>query len=217
VRRMDEMSYFRDRIPSAEHVPARVPGRDKPEGELAQVFEAVDGARSVVEIGRVVGQGEFEVTQSLFQLVQSGKVVVHAPRPTGPAAVIALFNQAIAMIFREIDAAGHGGEVREQLASFATGAGIYDALFRKAGPAPDGTLDPARILENVAVMVGPDQVETTLGQWLYEYVAFAMFVSEPYLRPPSEAGPFSKKGEATQGSLLAKKVSDLITPLAPKH
>ena len=31
-------------------------------------------------------------------------------------------------------------EVREQLSSFATGAGIYDTLFQKAGPAADGTL-----------------------------------------------------------------------------
>lgn len=217
VRRMDETRYFRDRIPSDQHVPARVAGRDPPEEEFAKVYEAVDGARSVQDICRVVGQGEFEVTQALFQLVQSGRVVVHAPRPTGPAAVVALFNEAIAMIFREIDGVGHGGEVREQLASFATGAGIYDALFRKAGPAPDGTLITDRIIENIAVLVGPEQAEATLAQWLYEYVSFAIFVAEPFLRPGADAnGPSSRRGES-HGSTLAKDVADLVAPLAPKH
>lgn len=218
VRRMDETRYFRDRIPSEQHVPARVSGRDPPEEEFARVFDAVDGMRSVADICRVVGQGEFEVTQALFQLVQSGRVVVHAPRPTGPAAVVALFNQAIAMIFREIDAVSHGGEVREQLASFATGAGIYDALFRRAGPAPDGTLVPERILENIAVMVGPDQAEATLGQWLYEYVSFAIFVAEPFLRPNADASADgSRRPESSPGSMLAKRVSELVSPLAPKN
>ncbi len=215
VRRMDETRYFRDRIPSDQHVPARVVTREAPAVEFLKVFQAVDGARAVAEICRVVGQGEFEVTQALFQLVQSGHVVVHAPRPTGSAAIVALFNQAISMIFAEVDAAGHGGEVREQLASFATGAGIYDTLFRKAGPAVDGTLAGERIVDNIAVLVGPDQAETMLAQWLYEYVSFAMFVAEPYLRPATETPAGARKGDV-MGSSLAKKVAVLVAPLAPK-
>jgi Domain of unknown function (DUF4388) len=193
VRRMDEMRYFRDRIPSDQHVPERAGGRDPsgydggaapkaPGEEFAKLWAAIDGVRSIAEICRVVGQGEFEVTQGLFQLVQSGHVTVQTPRPTGPAAVVALFNDAIALIFREVDAAGRGGEVREQLASFATGAGVYDALFLRAGPAPDGTVIGERIIENIARLVGPDQAEGTLAQWLYEYVSFAVFVAEPFLR-----------------------------------
>lgn len=213
VRRMDETKYFRDRIPSDQHVPARVAGRDPPEEEFEKVYEAIDSVRSVAEIGRAVGWGEFEVTQALFQLVQSGHVVVSAPRPTGPAAIVALFNEAIVLIFREVDSAGHGIEVREQLASFATGAGIYDALFRKAGPAPDGTLIPERIIENVGVLVGPDQAEMMLAQWLYEYISFAMFVAEPFLRPDSIPG----LGRPGGGSNLSKKVAELVAPLAPKY
>jgi hypothetical protein len=168
----------------------------------------------VADICRVVGQGEFEVTQALFQLVQSGKVIVHAPRPTGPAAVVALFNQAIATIYREVDAVGRGGEVREQLASFATGAGVYDALFQKGGPAADGTVDQDRIVENVAVLVGPEQAETMLAQWLYEYVSFALFVAEPLLRQPGE-GPMSRA--TSEQRQLSRKIAELIGPLAPGH
>jgi hypothetical protein len=220
VRRMDEMRYFRDRIPSDQHVPERAASRDAPSAELLEVWNAIDGARPISEICRVVGRDEFEVTQALFQLVQSGHAVVHSPRATGPAAVVAVFNQAISLIFREVDAVGRGGEVREQLASFATGAGVYDALFRKAGPAPDGTLIPERIIENIAVLVGPDQAEATLAQWLYEYVSFAVFVAEPFLRPGMESpsGPMSvRSGAASQGSILAKKVAEIVRPLAPSH
>jgi hypothetical protein len=219
VRRMDETRYFRDRIPSEQHVPARVHGRDPPAVEFARVYEGIDGSRSVTDLCRWVGQGEFEVTQALFQLVQSGHVVVHAPRPTGSAAVVALFNQAIALIFREVDATGKGGEVREQLSSFATGAGVYDALFRKAGPATDGTLVAEKVIENIGVLVGPTEAESTLAQWLYEYVSFAVFVAEPFLRPGADHPPVSLRSGAAaqaQGS-LAKRVAELVVPLAPKR
>jgi hypothetical protein len=218
VRRMDEMRYFRDRIPSDQHVPAKVPNRAPPGPELDGVFTAVDGARSVADICRVVEQGEFEVTQALFQLVQSGLVNISAPRPTGPAAIVALFNEAMVVLFKELDTIGHGAEVREQLASFATGAGIYDALFQKAGPAPDGTLGPDRIVENVAVLAGPDQAEAMLGQWLYEYVSFAVFVAEPYLRAGADGTPVNMRASLSgQSSAIQRKIADLVAPLAPKR
>jgi len=214
VRRMDETRYFRERIPSEQHVPLRVPDRSPPsEAALRKAWEAIDGIRSVAEIARVTGQGEFEVTQELFQLAQTGKVVVHPPRPTGLRAMMALFNDAIAMILADVDHAGRGEEVRWQLTSFATGAGIYDALFRGSGPAPDGTLDAARVIENAEMLAGPGQAEAMLAQWLYEYVSFAMFVAEPYLRMGPDGIPLSKRGEGTP---LSKRVAELVGPLAPK-
>ena len=229
VRRMDETRYFRERIPSDQHVPERIGEKALPpeEAEFQRIYDAINGQRSVAEICRVVGLSEFEVTQALFQLVQVGRVIVHAPRPTGPVAIVALFNQAISMIFEEVDAVGRGTEVREQLASFATGAGIYDALFRKAGPSRGGTLDPERIAENVAVMVGPEQAEAILAQWLYEYISFAMFVADPHVR---HAGDVAARREGKLGPLsvrsvppmperpsLAKRIAELIAPLTPKN
>jgi hypothetical protein len=210
VRRMDETKYFRERVPSDQHVPERQSGRTPPDEEFLKVFDAVDGIRSVAEICRAVGQGEFEVTQALFQLVQAGKIVVHAPRPTGPGAIVALYNTAISMIFEEVDSTGKGGEVREQLSSFATGAGVYDSLFRKAGPAPDGTLEIDQVLDNIAILVGPEQAEVMMAQWLYEYVSFAMFVAEPFLRNE----PVSTR-TGVPDLPLSKKIAELIAPLAP--
>jgi len=209
VRRMDETRYFSERIPSQLHVPAKVPGRGPPTDEgteaLTPVYDAIDGTRSVGDICRVVQQGEFEVTHSIFQLLQSGAVTVHAPRVTGPAAIVARFNEALSMLLANVDLYGRGQEVRDQLSSFATGAGIYDALFMGAGPNRDGTLDTERILDNIQMLAGPgDGGESMLSQWLYEYASFGLFVSEPILRT-------LEKQHTT-----ARKVGELIAPLAPK-
>lgn len=213
VRRMDETRYFRERIPSEHHVPARMPDRSPPSGELRKAWDAIDGHRSVAEIARLLGQGEFEATRAIFQLVQTGKVTVHAPRPDGLGALVTLCNEAIGTILAEVDAAGRGEEVRWQLSSFATGAGIYDALFRGAGPGPDGTLAPEPIVANATMLAGPEQAEAMLAQWLYEYVSFAMFVAEPYLRLGPDGFPMSRRGEAAP---LSRRVAELIGPLAPK-
>ncbi|NUP06562.1 MAG: DUF4388 domain-containing protein [Polyangiaceae bacterium] len=209
VRRMDETRYFRERIPSELHVPARVPGRGAPTDEgaevLAPIYNAIDGQRSVADICRVVGQGEFEVTHAIFQLLQSGAIVVQPPKITGPAAIVARFNEAVSLLLSTIDQSGRGQEVREQLSSFATGAGVYDALFMGAGPAPDGTLNVERMLDNIQMLAGPGEAgENMLSQWLYEYASFGLFVSEPILRS-------NDKQHTT-----ARKVGELIAPLAPK-
>lgn len=207
VRRMDETECFRARIPSSLHVPARAPNaKVAADHEHAAVFAAVDGSRSIEEIGRTVGQGEFEVTRALFQLMQAGAVVVHPPRPTGPEAIVALFNQAMSSIMREVEQVGGADDIREQLASFATASGVYDALFGAAGPAPDGTLDPARIGESAQVLIGSEGAAEMLGQWLYEYAAFAMFIAEPLLRLEDQAN----------AARVSRHVAELLAPIAPE-
>ena len=207
VRRMDEMGCFRARIPSSLHVPARVPGTTlPPDHEHHAVLDAVDGLRSIEEIGRTIGQGEFDTTRALFQLIQAGAVVVHPPRPTGPQAIVALFNQAISTIMAEVDRSGNAADLRQQLSSFATASGAYDALFGDAGPAADGTLDPARIADSAEVLIGPDGAAEMLGQWLYEYASFAIFPAEPMLRAADEA----------HAAQVSRQVADLLAPLAPE-
>jgi len=213
VRRMDETRYFRERIPSQEHVPVKVEGRAAPEEKrLLAIWDAINGQRSLADVCRAVGQGEFEVTQALFQMLQAGNATIQAPRPTGPAAVVVRFNEAIAKLLDAMDKLGKGAEVREQLSSFATGAGVYDALFQRAGPAENGMLEPDQIVENIGMLVGPDQAEAMLTQWLYEYASFALFLGEPVLRQETAkpTGSLVKAG-------VIKEVAELITPLAPGH
>ena len=204
------LRYSRERITSDRHVPERVKDRARPKGEvLGRVYNAIDGTRSVADVCRAVGQGEFDVTRHVFQLMQDGCVVVRPPRPTGPAAIVVLFNEAMTLVMREVDAVGRGDEVRKHLASFATGAGIYDTLFMRAGPKRDGTLDEQKLIDNAAMLAGPDQAEGMLAQWLHDYVSFAVFIADPVLR--------ASVGSTKHGPAFAKNISEIVAPLAQKR
>lgn len=180
ARRMDEMRFFREKIPNDNYIPVAVPGK-KPPDDLVELFGLIDGTKSIADIGRATGQLEFEITRAVFQLVSSGCVYVNAPRPRGPEAIVECFNPALALVHARCDAAGKGPELRDGLSRFATGGGIYDPLFMGAGPqTSDGTLKPNRIANNVAALSGEDPDAWLVGL-MNDYVGFALFHSESLL------------------------------------
>jgi hypothetical protein len=173
----------------------------KPPDELANVFLQCDGKRSIADIGRATGKLEFDVTRAVFQLVSSGCVVVVAPSPRGPEAIVETVNPALAAVHERCDAAGKGGELREGLSRFATGGGVYDPLFMGAGPQKDGTLKPDRIGRNIAALAGED-ADAWLVELMNDYVGFAVFQAESIL---------SREAQAT----LLAEVMELMKPLRP--
>src|SRR5262249_51625771 len=82
ARRMDEMSFFREKVPGGHYIPVQIPGKKLPttEEDLSPVWNRIDGQRSIEDIGRALGQPEFEVTRAVFQLISGGCCVVIAPR-----------------------------------------------------------------------------------------------------------------------------------------
>ena len=177
ARRMDEMKYFREKVPNDTFIAVAVSSGKKPPEELAAVFAEVDGKRSIAEIGRRTGQLEFEVTRAMFQLANAGLVSMQAPRPQGPEAIVEVFNPALVMIHEAADRAGKGAELRDGLSRFATGGGIYDPLFMMAGPAEDGSLKPERIARNLAALADTEP-DAFLVHLLQDYVGFALFQAE---------------------------------------
>lgn len=176
VTRLDEMRFFTQKIPSSEHVPLPAPGRSGVPAEFATVYAAIDGHSNVEELGRVTGLGEFELTRALYALVQSHHVVIHPPRVSGgPTAIVGAASDALRHIFEVASAAGKAGEVRESLASFAVGAGVYEILFRGAGPGAEGVLDADRVAANALLVESGSDPENVLKQMLHEYVSFALF------------------------------------------
>jgi hypothetical protein len=200
ARRMDEMRFFREKIPNDGYIPVRVPGK-KPPDEFADVFAKMDGTASIADIGRAIGQLEFEVTRATFQLVTNGCAYVVAPRPHGPEAIVETFNPALAAIHESCDAVSKGAELREGLSRFATGGGIYDPLFMGAGPLADGTLKPSRIANNIAALAGEDPDAWLVGL-MNDYVGFALFHAESLL--PRD-----------QQSVLMGQVMEILKPLRP--
>jgi hypothetical protein len=200
ARRMDEMRFFREKIPNDGYIPVPLPGK-KPPDDLADLFAKIDGKKSIAEIGRSIGQLEFEVTRGVFQLISSGCVFVVAPRPRGPEAIVETFNPALAAIHERCDDAGKGAELRDGLARFATGGGVYDPLFMGAGPLADGTLKPSRIANNIAALAGDDPDAWLVGL-MNDYVGFALFQAESLL--PRE-----------QQALLMTQVMEFLKPVRP--
>ncbi len=176
VTRLDEMTYFQQKIPSGDYVPVRVDGKGEPAEEYAAIYALVDGRRSVEDLGRETGRGEFETAKQVYGLIQSKHVVMHPPRMSGgPTAIVETANAVLRAILASADEVQRGEEVRQSLASFAVGAGVYDILFRNAGPNPSGAFDPEAVAENLVLVAGGGDAENVLKQMLHEYVSFALF------------------------------------------
>ena len=200
ARRMDELRFFREKVPNDTYIPTQIPNtKHTPPDDLLEVLAQCDGKRDIAEIGRRVGQLEFEVTRNVFQLMSGGFVTIAAPRPEGPEAIVRAFNPAIAEIHRQCDAAKKGTELRDGLGRFATGAGIYDPLFQGGGPLPDGTFKPERVARNLGALAG-DEPDRWLVQQLYEYIGFALF----------QAGSLLTRDAETS---LNATVAELLKPL----
>jgi hypothetical protein len=200
ARRMDEMRFFREKVPNDQHIPQAVPGK-KPADDLTAVFDQCDGAKSIADIGRATGRTEFDITRAVFQLVSSGCVTVVAPRPRGPEAIVETVNPALVALHERCDAAGKGAELRDGLSRFATGGGVYDPLFMGAGPLQDGTLKPDRIARNIAALAGEDP-DAWLVELMNDYVGFGLFQTESIL------------SREAQAKLLAD-VMEILKPLRP--
>lgn len=175
VTRLDEIRYFREKIPSDQYVPQRVSVSDGVPDEFRRTFDEVDGARSIQVIGRVTGDGEFATTRAIYALLRSGSLTLNPP-PLGQGlqAVTSLANDALRRLHATAEASGRADAVRSALASFASGAGVFDLLFRHAGPNRDGTFDERVLVRNAELVAHPDP-EVTLRRMLHEYVGFALF------------------------------------------
>jgi hypothetical protein len=178
IARMDEMRYFRVKIPSGAHVPSVVEGREPSEPVLLACWKAIDGKRSVEEVGRLMTLGEFEVTKHLYALVQSKRVVIHPPRARGGnAAIVETANEGLRRLFAIVREQGRDGELRATLSHFAASGGLYDILFRDAGPNEEGELSAARVARNAVVAAHGGDAEGLLKQLFYDYLAFALFTA----------------------------------------
>jgi hypothetical protein len=175
VTRMDEMRYFRQKIPSADYVPSQLEGAGEPPAEWAELYAAVDGRRSIEELGRLTGKGEFQTTKAVYQLVQSKYLTVRGPRLIeGTQAIVDAANSAVEGIFRVLAGVAKGSAVQGSLANFVR-SGQNASLFAGAGPDEQGRLNAETLASNLSHTQTPADPEQVLRQALHEYVSFALF------------------------------------------
>ncbi len=177
VQRIDEMALFRDKIPHSELCPQPVSGAK--EGKLDDnsrtVLERCDGVRTIEDIARLTGLGEFLTTKAVYHLLQSKMVTLRSAPKINPAQVrrlVGKFNDVMQDIFVAVATYGGLAQSRATIDAWIVGSG-YEPYFG-SGVDEFGMLDA----EQVAVAVGntaSDRPLEDLHQALHELAAFALF------------------------------------------
>ncbi len=162
LRRVDERALFRRRIPSLLSVPVLTgKGAEKlsaAEARLAGILNR--GGSDVREVLRRAGMGEFEGLRILYQLIEKGAVRLEESPPEFQdpelEQVLCLFNGALTALFRRVveKNLNFGREIRTFLRDLPQ---PYSYLFRDNILQEDGSVDPGRILANLAGLGSEDQ------------------------------------------------------------
>jgi hypothetical protein len=192
VRRIDELSYFREKLPSVEVV--LVPRHPQPDEKLGpreqRVLDLVDGARTLEMISRITHLGEFETTKILYQLLQSGYVTRKEGRPSIKMKVgkpgdtlddmygriIDTFNAVYAKIHAAVAAKGKEQGLQQGLESFFGSVAEFAPLFVGIALGADGTLPREQIRANLQ-MAPTDNKLDYLHRGLNELLFFELFTA----------------------------------------
>lgn len=87
IRKIDEFAQFRKRVPHGKlHVVRKNPSDGKLEADEDQLLAAVDGVKTVIELGRQFKISEFDATRIVYRLLEGHYVTVSQ---TSAAAVVA--------------------------------------------------------------------------------------------------------------------------------
>jgi len=170
IRRLDEWSRIRERIPD----PSRIPVLRLSANEIAQrvelkdadrqVLALIDGQHTIRGITQASGLGEFETQLSLLGLLSAGYVDMRQEQraPVSMAGFLDIdddsalseqirhFNELYAKLFRSL-AETLGAEARQRLDSLLERADFEGReLFASVRPDAEGRLPEQEILSNIA-------------------------------------------------------------------
>ena len=180
VQRIDEMALFRERIPHGRLCPEVQPGAPTPKqmDQNAQLVLAYsDGTRTIADIARETGLGEFLTTKAVYYLLQQGQVLLRSEARADEATVLALvgqFNSVLRDIFVAVATYGGLDQTRQTVAAWIEGSG-YAPYF---GPTveEDGSIDARTVLGGLRRARLERPLEA-LHQSLHELSAFALFAA----------------------------------------
>ena len=191
IRRIDEMSLFRARVPGPEAFLRRrdpkVPITLQPLEQ--QVLQLVDGRRTVAEVAQRAHLSPFDATKVLYHLAEAGYVEASAQplgaRGRSPDERAAAIADGMAGILREVALAVEAAGGREPFltavrAFLSDPAGRFAFAWAGLAPDRDGAVDTAAVRANVEAAQGIDDRGDRLGvlfDALHELVLFYLFQS----------------------------------------
>jgi uncharacterized protein DUF4388 len=191
VRRIDELSYFHEKLPTSDLVLERrhpAPSQ-KLEAREERVLQLVDGARDIAVLARMSHLGEYETTKALYQLVTSGfvetkkqpVVQMAAAMPTDSiedvfAKVVDAFNSVYAKIYAAVSQRGRAPTLQKGLESFFGSVAEFAPLFVALNIEADGTLARDQLLANLHMAPTDDKLDY-LHRGLNELLFFELFTA----------------------------------------
>lgn len=190
VRRIDELSYFRQKLPSSDLVLTRrhPPPSTKLEAREERVLQLVDGARDIAVIARQSHLGEFETTKVLYQLLTTGFIepreqpVVPLKTTRGDSIqdifgkVIDAFNEVYGKIFAAVSQRGKQQALHKGLESFFGSVAEFAPLFVGLGVDDRGMLPREPLLANLNMAPTDDKLDY-LHRGLNELLFFELFTA----------------------------------------
>jgi len=199
LRRLDEWTHYRTRIPSMQAVVRLGPNAPPPGDERARaVVERLQaGPATAAELAAGLRAPEMEVLRTLFHLAEANAVLVQsdrAPRPLtelgsdpGPLReMLRAFNRIFGEIFTEVAVAGKSAVFAEQAREALAEAGS-EAVLRGLSFYPDGSLPVGEILLRLpeAAQAQGKGPRATLLEALQPVVAALLQRAEAHLDPQS--------------------------------
>lgn len=180
VQRIDEMALFRQRIPNDDLCPVAQPKVTQLSlDENAQlVLTYADGDRTIEDIARETGLGQFETIKSIYGMMQQGGVVLKAATVIDEDAVKRLvqqFNDVLRDVFMAVATYGAIDQTRSTLEAWVQGTG-YGPLFGPSVLEEDGSISRESVLEAMRTLEADAPMEF-LAQALHELAAFALFAA----------------------------------------
>jgi hypothetical protein len=183
VQRIDEMALFRERIPNDDWVPEPLPRMSafSLDENMQTVFARCDGTRTIEDIARETGLGQFLTVKALYGLLQQGLIVLRPPKSADAAAVqrlVAQCNDILRDIFKAVASYGGLDQTRTTLEAWIMGSG-YSSIFGEHVE-EDGSIDGERVARALADIKVDNPMEG-LHQALHELAAFALFAASTSL------------------------------------
>ena len=186
VRRIDELGYFREKLPGSDVVLQR---RDPPPNEKlppreARVMSLVDGERDLATIARESHLGEFEATKVCFQLLHAEWVQVRPKQPVAQPRMVASadmyerliahFNDAYAKVHTAVALQGKRDALFKGLDSFFQSAAEFAPLFVGVALDAEGRLASETLVANLEMAPTDDKL-AYLARGLRELLFFELF------------------------------------------
>ena len=179
VQRIDEMALFREKIPSDIMCPIAQPKAATLtlDTNAQLILTYADGHRTIEDISRETGLGQFDTIKAVYGMMQQGGVLLRPKKEVDVAAIQALvraFNDVLRDIFMAVATYGGIDQTRSTLEAWIVGSG-YSPVFGETIE-EDGSIRGARVAEAMATVDADNPMEA-LHQALHELAAFALFAA----------------------------------------